>query len=104
MIGVSFAPPPNSYALEVQGGADGSGTVRSTPSGITCTITSGSSSGCSSSFPTSSSVTLDATAASGSYIKAWAGGGCENNATGIGNQQRSLRRDDESGPHRGREL
>jgi Galactose oxidase-like, Early set domain len=84
-IGVKFAPAPNSYALAVQPGSGGSGTVRSTPSGINCTITSGTSgSGCSSSFPASSTVTLDATAATGNYIKEWAGAGCENTGTGIG--------------------
>jgi hypothetical protein len=70
-IGVRFDPPPSSHALVVQGGSDGSGTVRSIPSGISCTITSGSSSsGCSSFFSASSIVTLDATVASGSYIEA----------------------------------
>ena len=38
---------------------------------------------CSGSFPASSSVTLDAAAATGSYIKARAGGGCENTGTGV---------------------
>jgi hypothetical protein len=40
--------------------------------------------GCSASFPTGTSVTLAATAASGFYLKAWAGGGCDAAGTGAG--------------------
>ena len=84
-IGAAFSPPPNTYALTVQGGAGGSGSVRSTPSGISCTINSGSTSSvCTYSFASSATVTLSASAAAGSYIKAWSGGGCENTGTGIG--------------------
>ena len=84
-IRAAFAPPPNTYLLTVQGGAGGSGSVQSTPSGISCTITSGSTSSvCSTPFASSSTVTLTASAATGSYIKAWAGGGCQNSGTGIG--------------------
>ena len=84
-ISAAFAPPPNTHILSVQGGAGGSGSVTSTPSGISCTITSGStSSTCSSPFGSGSNVTLQASAASGSFLKAWAGGGCENNGSGVG--------------------
>jgi Domain of unknown function (DUF1929)/Kelch motif/Galactose oxidase, central domain len=84
-INAKFGPPPNSHLLTVQGGAGGSGSVQSTPSGINCTITNGSSgAGCSAPFGTSSSVQLRASAASGNYIKAWAGGGCENVGSGVG--------------------
>lgn len=84
-IDAKFAPPPNTYMLAIQGGAGGSGSVQSTPSGISCTITAGTTSSvCSTPFTASSSVTLRASASSGSYIKAWAGGGCENAGTGVG--------------------
>ena len=84
-INAKFLPPPNMFTLAVQGGAGGSGSVQSAPSGISCTISGGSSgSGCSASFSPSSSVTLSASAATGNYIKAWAGGGCENTGTGVG--------------------
>jgi hypothetical protein len=81
----TFAPPPSSYLLTVQGGAGGSGTVESSPSGISCRITSGSTpSVCSARFPSSSIVTLRASAPRGRPIKAWAGGHCEKRGTGIG--------------------
>ena len=84
-INAKFAPPPNSYVLTVQGGAGGSGSVQSTPSGINCTITAGTSgTGCSASFASSTSVTLRASAPTGNYIKAWAGGGCESAGNGVG--------------------
>jgi hypothetical protein len=84
-INARFRPPPNTYMLTVQGGAGGSGTAQSTPSGISCTITAGSTgSGCSAPFAPSTSVTLRATASTGSYLKAWAGGGCETAGTGVG--------------------
>ncbi len=83
-ITAAFAPRPTSYVLTVQG-AGGSGSVRSTPSGISCTITSGSTkSGCSARFPTSSTVTLKASSSRARSIKAWAGGECEKNGTGVG--------------------
>jgi hypothetical protein len=85
-ITIKFSPPPSSFALSVSGGSGGNGTVRSSPAGINCTITGGSagSSGCSTTYGSGTAVTLTATAASGSYLKAWAGGGCETNGTGIG--------------------
>jgi hypothetical protein len=84
-INAKFGPAPNSYVLTVQGGAGGSGSVQSTPSGITCSIASGlPGSNCSAAFPTSTSVQLQASAGTGSYIKAWSGGGCENSGTGVG--------------------
>lgn len=84
-ITAAFGPPPNSFGLSVQGGSNGSGTVVSSPTGISCTISGGSTgSGCSAHFTTNSSVLLTATAAAGSYIKAWSGAGCDLGATGIG--------------------
>jgi Domain of unknown function (DUF1929)/Kelch motif len=84
-ITVTFSPPANSFALSVSGGASGSGTVNSSPAGISCTITGGSTgSGCSMTYGSGTSVTLSATASTGSYLKAWAGAGCETNGNGTG--------------------
>jgi hypothetical protein len=56
--------------LTVAGAGTGSGTVTAT--GISCTITAGSTSGdCSESYPDGTSVTLTATAASGSTFAGW---------------------------------
>ncbi len=57
-------------ALAVTKTGTGSGTVTSTPTGISC----GAS--CTAYFPTSSEVTLTATADSGSIFSGWSGGGC----------------------------
>ncbi|HET7602354.1 MAG TPA: galactose oxidase-like domain-containing protein, partial [Gemmatimonadales bacterium] len=85
VVSAALAPPANSFALTVLGGANGSGTVQSSPSGIACTITAGTAgANCSSVFPSGASVTLSASAAAGSYIKAWSGGGCETKGTGTG--------------------
>ncbi|HET9603432.1 MAG TPA: galactose oxidase-like domain-containing protein [Gemmatimonadales bacterium] len=85
VVTAAFAPPANSFALTVLGGSNGTGTVQSSPSGIACTITAGTTgANCSGTFPNGSSVTLSASAAAGSYIKAWSGGGCETNGTGVG--------------------
>jgi hypothetical protein len=85
-VSVAFGPPASSYTLTVAGGAGGSGKVTSTPQGIACTVTSGTAgtTGCRSSFGVGTSVTLSAVASSGSYLKAWAGGGCDAAGTGAG--------------------
>jgi Domain of unknown function (DUF1929)/Divergent InlB B-repeat domain len=82
-IVVNFDRQSNSFSLSITGGAAGSGTVGSSPSGINCTITNGSAgtTGCTSAYSLNQQVTLTATAASGSYLKAWAGGGCDTNGT-----------------------
>ena len=86
VVKVTFTPPADRFTLTISGGAGGSGSVQSVPSGINCTITAGTagSTGCSATFPTGQSVQLNATAASGSYLKAWAGSGCDVNGTGVG--------------------
>jgi hypothetical protein len=82
-VTAAFAPRPTSFLLTVQGGSLGSGTVTSTPAGISCTIGSGSpSSVCSARFPTSATVTLRASGSGGKPLKAWAGGDCEKRGTG----------------------
>jgi hypothetical protein len=78
-VAPTFVPAPATFTLTVAGGASGSGTVYSTPAGITCTIVDGeaASGNCSAGFPRGTSVKLQATAAGGRGIKAWAGGQCE---------------------------
>ena len=78
-VAATFVPAPTTFTLTVAGGASGSGTVYSTPSGITCSIVDGEavSGSCSAGFPRGSSVKLTATTAGGRGIKAWAGGQCE---------------------------
>jgi hypothetical protein len=78
-VAPTFVPAPTSFTLTVAGGASGSGTVYSTPAGISCTITDGEavSGNCSAGFPRGAKVKLTAKASSGLGIKAWAGGACE---------------------------
>ncbi|HUR93014.1 MAG TPA: galactose oxidase-like domain-containing protein [Gemmatimonadales bacterium] len=92
-VAPTFVPASNNFTLSVSGG--GSGSVFSTPSGITCTITNGQSTGnCGAGFLTSTSVKLTATPASGNYLKAWAGGGCDASGTtgaGVGSCTTTVR-------------
>ena len=85
-VGPNFVSAPNAFTLTVSGGAGGSGTVISTPSGISCTITNGqtTSGNCSAGFTNGTPVKLAASASTGSYLKAWAGGGCDAAGTGTG--------------------
>ena len=82
----AFTPPPSSFTLSVGGGAGGSGRVTSVPAGIDCTITGGvaAATGCRAVLPTGQRVTLNALAAAGSYLKAWAGAGCDAAGSGMG--------------------
>ena len=61
------------YTLTVSGSGTGSGVVKSTPVGITCTITDGhaASTGCTKAFPQGQTVTLTATPASGTAFGGW---------------------------------
>jgi hypothetical protein len=64
---------PNQPLAVALGGA-GSGTVTSTPAGISCTSTNGQQAGsCSASFDPGAAVTLTATAAGGSGFNGWSG-------------------------------
>ena len=83
-VAATFVPAPTTFTLTVAGGASGSGTVYSTPAGISCTIADGEavSGNCSAGFPRGTSVKLTATASGGRGIKAWAGGQCEKSAEG----------------------
>lgn len=85
-VSVAFGPPASSYTLSIAGGAGGSGKITSTPAGISCTVTSGTagSTGCTTSFGSGTSVTLSAVASTGSFVKAWAGAGCDAAGTGVG--------------------
>lgn len=84
-VTAAFAPPANSFQLTVLGGANGSGTVTSSPAGIACSISGGTAgSDCGEVFVSGTSVTLTATAAPGSFVKAWSGGGCDQAGTGSG--------------------
>ncbi len=68
------------HSLTVQKSGAGSGTVTSSPAGISCGST------CSASYASGTSVTLTATPASDSTFAGWSGGGC----SGIGTCQVTL--------------
>jgi hypothetical protein len=73
-VTASFTAPTQNYTLTVGGSGTGSGSVTSSPNGINCSITAGSTSGtCSASFTDGTSVTLTATAASGHSFSGWSG-------------------------------
>ncbi|MEP7065555.1 MAG: galactose oxidase-like domain-containing protein [Gemmatimonadota bacterium] len=85
-VSVRFGPPSSMYTLTIAGGAGGSGKITSSPAGINCTVTSGTAgaTGCTTSFATGASVSLSAVSSTGSYLKAWAGAGCDASGTGAG--------------------
>ncbi len=85
-VSPTFVPAPSSFTVTVTGGAGGTGTVYSTPVGITCTITNGQIGGgnCSAGFSRGTDVKLTAKTAGGRRLKAWAGGGCEASGSGAG--------------------
>lgn len=68
-------PPPNNYTLTVTKSGTGAGTVTSSPAGINCGST------CAANYVNGTSVTLTATAGSGSTFAGWSGSGC----SGTGN-------------------
>ena len=79
-----FTPPPKFWSLSVQGGANGSGTVTSSPSGISCTISQRRGGRrLQRLLPVGLDVTLTAASAAGSYLKAWSGAGCDATGTGM---------------------
>ena len=63
------------YTLTVEKAGSGSGTVRSSPSGIDC------GSDCTETYNAGTIVTLTAVAASGSIFQGWSGGGCSGTGT-----------------------
>ena len=62
--------PSQTFGLAVVEAGTGSGTVTSTPAGITC------GTNCSSSYTSGTAVTLTASSATGSSFTGWSGGGC----------------------------
>ncbi len=73
-VGASFAPTPaNQQALNVV--TTGSGTVTSTPAGISC------GTDCSENYAQGSGVTLSASAAANWRFDGWSGGGCSGTAS-----------------------
>ncbi len=62
--------PVASHTLSISKGGTGSGTVSSSPSGISCGAT------CSAAVTNGTAITLTATADSGSTFVGWSGGGC----------------------------
>src|SRR5262249_6808151 len=64
------ATAPQAFGLAVVRAGTGSGTVTSTPAGITCGTT------CSGTYDSGTAVTLIATPATGSAFSGWSGGGC----------------------------
>ncbi|HKT61462.1 MAG TPA: hypothetical protein VJQ46_15515, partial [Gemmatimonadales bacterium] len=74
-VAATFVPASASFTLSVSGGAGGSGTVYSTPSGISCTISMGRavSGNCSAGFARGTQVRLTARIQRGQRLKAWAG-------------------------------
>ena len=84
-IAAAFTAPPSSFELTVQGAANGNGNVASSPEPVACAISAGAAGGtCQGSFPAGASVTLTASAAAGSFVKAWSGAGCDTTGTGGG--------------------
>ena len=61
------APPPTTYTLTVQLSGNATGTVTSSPAGISCPTT------CSASFASATSVKLTALPAKGDYFAGWSG-------------------------------
>jgi hypothetical protein len=67
---IACASPSGGRTISIAKAGTGSGTVVSSPAGISCGAI------CSYTFPLSSVVTLTATPASGSTFTGWSGGGC----------------------------
>ena len=74
-VTANFTAPPNTFTLTVTPAGAGVGTVTSSPAGINCGAT------CSSPFVSGTSVTLTATAPTGSTFGGWSGSGCSGTGT-----------------------
>ncbi len=65
---------PSTFGLDVRGSGNGSGSVTSSPAGVSCSMTAGSRSGdCFESYATDTQVSLTATPQSGSSFAGWSG-------------------------------
>ncbi len=73
-VTANFNVSPN-FGLTVSEAGTGTGTVTSTPSGISCPTT------CSANFASGTQVTLTAAASEGSTFAGWSGGGCSGTGT-----------------------
>ncbi len=69
-VTATFTSTPSTYTLTVSKGGTGSGSVDSSPAGISCGAT------CSASYAANTAVTLTAAPAPGSTFGGWSGGGC----------------------------
>jgi hypothetical protein len=67
---VNWSAPAGEVALTIDRAGAGSGTVTSSPAGISCGTT------CTAQYPSGTQVTLAAAAAQGSVFAGWSGGGC----------------------------
>lgn len=74
-LAVTSAAPPVRYNLAITKNGDGSGTITSSPNGISC------GTGCTAGFNGDKSLTLTAAADSGSTFTGWSGGGCSGSGT-----------------------
>ena len=73
-VSVGFTPAPQRLTVAPGAGSAGSGTVTSTPGGISCVITGSSTSGtCSATFPASTVVMLQQSASGNAVFSGWAG-------------------------------
>lgn len=72
---VTYQASGTAYTLSVSKAGAGSGTVSSSPAGVSCGVD------CQEPFASGSTVTLTATPASGSKFNGWSGGGCTGNGS-----------------------
>ena len=75
ILAASPTPTPQQYTLIISTAGSGSGTVKSSPSGINC----GTS--CAATYNQGTAVTLTASPAAGSTLTGWSGGGCTGTGT-----------------------
>jgi hypothetical protein len=77
-IGTPATPPASNFELTLAFAGNGTGAVVSTPAGISCRT--GSNTGCSASFASSTSIKLAVTPDASMVLAGWQGGGCSGSA------------------------